>query len=101
MFHKSLLIILIITGVGVMARRHEDVTVSRWLWVRSPFEEINDDLLIFSFLRSRTKERPGVKFRHSTRNALKNVAESRERSVHYVPSAYPAVCRIQPAADLL
>ena len=45
----------------------QSVTVD-WLWVRSPLEEMIY-LFIFPFLRSGVQAKPGVDFRHSTRNA--------------------------------
>ena len=38
-----------------VAQGHKDVTVSRWLWIRSPLGGMNYHFLIFSFLSSGTK----------------------------------------------
>ena len=86
-----------------MAKGHKSVTVTRRLWDRSGdripsgLGDMSYFLLIFSFLRSGTKAKPGVEFRHLTRNVSKNSAVSWKRSVSTL--AYHAVCRIQREAD--
>ena len=54
---NTLLILKSIRGIrrAVVAQWHGGVTETRRLWVRSRLEDMNDDFLIFSFLRSGTK----------------------------------------------
>ena len=53
-----------------------------WLWVQTPLKEMKYLFtFIFSFHHSGVKAKRGVEFRHLTRNASQNLAESGERGL--------------------
>ena len=71
-----------------------------WLWVRSQLEEMKYLFtFIFSFLRSGVEAKRDVELRHSTRNASR--FQRKVRNGVSLPTAYPAVCRIQRKAYLI
>ena len=55
---------------ATVAQGHKDVAATQRLWVRSPFEGVNYNFLIISFLRTTTRQKPIVEFRHLLSVAL-------------------------------
>ena len=71
----DMLFLLFIYYEAVVAQSYKGVAVTRWLWVRSPLQKMNY-FLLFSFLRTATKEKARRCVPPPT-----NSAESSERSI--------------------